>query len=350
MNRHQFELLAKQFRGGRIPLAEFADRVCGPMPGRESHGDGGSAVPQSGNVASRAPAPRLPVRSDHSHKGDHGHVLVIAGSRTMPGAAALTALAAAGSGCGLVTVATPSSAQPVVAGFSPVLMTVACPEDASGRLDSNARETIESCLERADVVAIGPGLGISPAVAALVERIYREVRLPVVVDADGLNCLASLAADPGQHAGPRVLTPHPGELRRLLQMPEPASDGHRGEELARLEQAAAGLAESAGVTIVAKSHRSLVTGNGLVWRVDSSCPGLAKAGSGDVLTGIVASLLAQGQVPLEAAVTACALHSLAGHAASRARTAIASIATDLIQHLPDAIREASAAWPPDRGR
>lgn len=354
MNRHQFELTAKQFRAGRIRLDDFADLLFG----------------QKQVAAEAGLLPRLPVRADDAHKGDFGHLLVIAGSRRMAGAAALTALAAARSGVGLVTVATPESARSTVAAASPALMVAGLPETVDGELADWPSAWNENLLARATAVVIGPGLGVSDAVRQLVQRLYRECSLPVLIDADGLNALAQSADwDPAAHAGPRVLTPHPGELKRLAaalcgwlqtQSSESGSNASAEESpaassssevvpadrLADGEDFARRLAATAKVVVVAKSHRTLVVDGDQSVRQERPQSGLAKAGSGDVLAGLIGGLLAQRAPAGVAAISGCGLHSLAGAAAVQKWGARSVLSADFIEHLPEAFRRAETDWSP----
>lgn len=157
--------------------------------------------------------PQLPPRPPSGHKGTFGHVLILGGSESMPGAPALAGLAALRSGAGLVTIATSREAQPITASFSPALMTT--PLTSANGLIAATAEQLEPLLDRADCVAVGPGLGQSPQLEPLLAELYRNFPGPLVVDADGLNNLAAARVDWSQHAGPRILTPHPGEYRRL---------------------------------------------------------------------------------------------------------------------------------------
>ena len=202
----------------------------------------------------------------------------------MPGAAGLVAMAAARSGCGLVTVVTPASAQPVIAGYSPVYMSWPVAETKEGWIASNAMEELESILERATILAIGPGLGTGNGAKRVVSQLYRDATIPVVIDADGLNVLAAEAIELEDHAGPRILTPHPGELRRLLGV---SMKVETPGELEQLEEAAAELAARSNIILVAKSHRTLVTDGSAKWRSSGGNSGMATGGTGDVLTGII---------------------------------------------------------------
>ena len=173
------------------------------------------------------PLPRLAPRKPDSNKGDFGKALLIGGSRGMAGSISLSGMAALRSGAGLVTVATADAAQPTVAGFEPSLITAALPSDSEGRIFTGALDKLRELADRATVVGCGPGLGHSAEITALVVGLYNELRLPMVVDADGLNALASLPDVGATHAGPRILTPHPGEFARTAaQEPDQYGRGH----------------------------------------------------------------------------------------------------------------------------
>ncbi|MBZ2180424.1 MAG: NAD(P)H-hydrate dehydratase [Acidobacteria bacterium] len=244
----------------------------------------------------------LAPRPVEGHKGTFGHVLAIGGAAGKAGAIGMTGLAALRMGAGLVTVATSAPVLP-----APELMTTPLAGDWP--------------LAGKDSVALGPGLGADPRVAGLV----RDCPLPLVVDADGLNALAG--ALPAACAGPRVFTPHPGEMARLL--------GRPVDE--RLADARA-LAAATGAIVVLKGHRTVIaTPGGLAALNPTGTPAMATAGSGDILTGLLAALLATAP-PWEATLAAVYLHGLAGELAAAALTERCVIATDLLAYLPEAIR------------
>lgn len=285
---------------------------------------------------------RLPGRRADSHKGDFGRVLVIGGARGMSGATMLSGAAALRSGAGLVQVATPASSQPIVAGYEPSYMTIALPEDEAGRIAPAADDLLQTALAAATVVAIGPGLGRSADTTALVTRLYRQSAQPLVCDADALNALCEQPEVLDQAAGERVLTPHPGEFRRLATavgqpLPERADATTRAE----YEAAAIALAARWRCVVVLKGHRSLITDGTLQSHNSTGNPGMARGGSGDVLTGIVAALLAQGLAPFAAAQLAAEAHGRAGDLAAAELGVLGMIASDLVKFLPAALRELS---------
>lgn len=273
------------------------------------------------------PAPR---RID-AHKHDFGRVLVVAGSRGMAGAAAIAGMAALRSGAGLVTIATVESVQQTVAGFCPAVMTVGLPEEG-GRMAAESLPRIEELAASASVVAIGPGLGRSAALDTMVESLVERLTLPMVIDADALNALATAPSVLGRSAGPRVLTPHAGELERLLGR---APEGTAEQRL----QAAAELPlrfPQAHLVVLLKGHGTVVSDRASIAVNPTGNPAMATAGCGDVLTGVIAGLLAQRLGAFESARLGAWLHGAAGdHAAARWVEAPV-IATDVLDCLPAA--------------
>lgn len=291
---------------------------------------------------SETPLPRLPERDPVSHKGDFGRAMLIGGSRGMAGAAAMAGLACLRGGAGLVTIATPRSAAPAVAAFSPAYTTMPLVEDDEGRAHwANASE-FDRLASDYDAWAIGPGLGPVDAAAALTAHLYASWLAPVVVDADGLNGLARYEETRGplldRPAGPRVLTPHPGEFARLVGDAGLAAMATGGDQ-PRVEAARvlAARDDSGGTVVVLKGHRSVVT-DGQRYAINpTGNPGMATGGCGDVLTGLITALLCQGLPPLDAARLAVYAHGLAGDLAAAEFGQVSLIATDLIAYLPKAL-------------
>ena len=207
INRHEFQKFAKQFRSGRLSLSEFTAAVC---PGGADAENEFSEESFDNELIHL----RMPVRPAHSHKGDFGRVLFIGGSAEMPGAIALSGLAALRMGTGLATVVTPQEARTIVASYSPCLMTVGAASKDGLFSTAAAPALIDKC-DWADVVAIGPGMGRSRSCQKIVRSIYRHLAKPVVLDADAINNLADRRVDLRRHAGDRILTPHPGEFTRM---------------------------------------------------------------------------------------------------------------------------------------
>jgi NAD(P)H-hydrate epimerase len=249
--------------------------------------------------------PALPVRAPDSHKGDHGTVLVVAGSRRFPGAAILTALGAGRAGAGLVRCALPAGCLPCVVPAVPFATVLPSPEGEGGGLAEAAAEIIVAASFAADVLVLGPGLGDDDGTGRLVRQLLERVALPVVLDADGLNHVARLGLDVlRERHEPTVLLPHPGEFARLGGGTVPAADE-------RVDRAAA-LARDTGCVVVLKGRHTVVTDGARVYVESAGNPGMAVGGMGDVLAGVTGALLARIPAPAEAAALAVHLHALAG--------------------------------------
>ena len=272
----------------------------------------------------------LPQRPDDGHKGTFGHALIIAGSRGFTGAAKLAAESACRSGAGLVTVATPETQQAVVAAGLLEAMSIGLPATPD---DTIATEALELALETAaerDAVGIGPGLSQSPATIDFVRAFVAACPKPIVIDADGLNALAGkteLLQATNERA---VVTPHPGEMARI--------SGFLTEEIQsnRLASASA-FAKSHRCVVVLKGRHTVIAGPGGEELVNTTGnAGLATGGTGDVLTGLIAGLLAQGCNAFDAAALGVFVHGLAGDIAADAMTQRGMIASDVCDCIPDA--------------
>ena len=274
----------------------------------------------------------LPRRPAEGHKGIFGFALIIGGSRGMAGAISLAGMAALRGGAGLVRLAVPDMCVETVAGFEPSYMTVPLPCDADGRIIAAVDFLLNQDLEWATAVALGPGIGRSEELDRLVPSFYREIPRPLVVDADALNALASegIPALP-EDAPPRILTPHPGELARLLGGAKPLP-----EELGAIADA---FAAEHRVTLILKGHQTRVTDGERVYINQTGNPGMGTGGSGDILTGVVTALLCQGLSPWDAARLGVYVHGRAGDLAAAELGQIGMIASDLVRFLPRALRE-----------
>jgi ADP-dependent NAD(P)H-hydrate dehydratase len=275
--------------------------------------------------------PTLPPRPRDSHKGRFGFVLLIAGSRGMAGAAALCGASALRSGAGLVRVASPASVQPTVASFEPSYMTYPLPEDADGLIQLEAaRPILAGLIAPVDVVAVGPGLGQSDDVRRLIRYLIAETDKPLVIDADGLNALASQTELLATLKRPVVITPHPGEFARLsgMDVAKVQSD--------RINHAAAFAGQSESLIVVLKGAGTVVTDGRRYFINSTGNPGMATGGTGDVLTGVVAALLGQKLPAFEAAQLGVYIHGLAGDIARDQNGEIGLVAGDLVDALPDA--------------
>ncbi len=287
--------------------------------------------------------PRRPARSDRSHKGDFGRVLLIAGSRGMSGAATLAALGALRSGAGLVRVAAPATAAGLVATGEPSLMTLPLPEDADGQIDDACWSALEESLRWCDVAAAGPGLGQSSGVARVVDRLCDGFAGPLVLDADALNALAAgnAAALLRRARESTVLTPHPGEIARLCRTLN-LSGEPGGDDDARRRCAQSACAKT-GAIVVLKGHRTVVASRSRCFVNSTGNPGMAAGGMGDVLTGAVAALIAQRLNAFDAAALAVFAHGLAADRLSRRIAACGYLAREVADELPAALQECDRA-------
>ncbi len=274
--------------------------------------------------------PRLKPRAVDAHKGDFGKVCIIAGSIGMSGAAALAGRSALRAGAGLVRVATPKSVLPVVASIEPSFTTIPLPEDNSGRISAKAINIILEAVVQNDALAFGPGIGTSGGLRSILEILLEQDDLKLVVDADGLNNLAGIKDWPGKCKAKMILTPHPGEMKRLWSglYRELLPDGR--------QQQAAQLAQQTKNVVVLKGAGTVVTDSEKVYINKTGNPGMATAGSGDVLTGVITALLGQGLSDFDAAVLGVYVHGLAGDIAAEKLGQVGMITTDIIDALPEA--------------
>jgi len=289
-------------------------------------------VPPKGQLYGKAAAGRaLPLRPRHAHKGSFGHVLVVAGSEGKSGAAHLASLAAVRAGAGLVTLACPSGLGEVLEIKTTEVMTVPVADTGSRAFSSQAREALLALADQRDVVAMGPGVGLHGQSVALMQALAAGIARPLVIDADGLNAFAEdpdgLTVLKGREA-PTILTPHPGEAARLLA--SSPSEINRDRVGAARE-----LSSRTASVVLLKGAASVVADvDGRVMVNPTGGPGLASGGTGDVLTGIVAALLAQGLTPFEAAAVGAYLHGAAADEIESRQGAAGLLAGDLADTLP----------------
>ncbi|MEE9370765.1 MAG: NAD(P)H-hydrate dehydratase [Sedimentisphaerales bacterium] len=274
--------------------------------------------------------PKLKPRKVGGHKGDFGKVCIIAGSVGMSGAAALAGRAALRAGACLVRVATAESALPIVASIEPSYTTAALPEDNAGRISAKAINCILNLISDNDCLAFGPGVGTSGGLQSIVEVLIEQEKLPLVIDGDGLNNLSKIKGWPGKLRAKLILTPHPGEMKRLWE------GLFRGELPADRQQQAEQLAEHTKSVVVLKGAGTVVTDGQKVYINKTGNPGMATAGSGDVLTGAITALIGQGLSNFDAAVLGVYIHGLAGDIAAEKTGQISLMATDIIESLPQA--------------
>ncbi len=284
--------------------------------------------------------PTLPKRKRNSHKGDYGRILIVGGSCGMIGAPALAAKSALRAGAGLVTIATPETVQLTIAQLAPCATSIPI-DQTNGTINSSGvnkliRITIQE--KKFDVVAIGPGLGNAKGIPEFIFTLIEE-GIPTVIDADGINLLAKTNWTEKLHTN-CIITPHPGELARLLKTTTNEIQNHR---LQSAQKAANLMKKGKNDTpiCVLKGHKTIVT-DGIKYYINTTGnPGLATGGSGDVLTGIIAGLLGQGLTPFQSACLGVYIHGLAGDLAAKTLTETSLIASDLIDYLPLAFKKFS---------
>ncbi len=271
----------------------------------------------------------LPKRPGWGHKGTFGHGLVVAGSREMAGSAYLTARAMLRSGAGLVTLAVPES----IAGWYPPgeLLVVPIPETEQGTFGEVSLQKLRGLLERKQVLVLGPGMSRGEDVTVVVKTLLERWQGPVVLDADAINCLQRqeswLETIPLEQRSQWVLTPHPGEMARLTGTDIPTIN-HQRPQVVRESQ------RKLGSVILLKGAPTVTAGAGRVVFNSSGNPGMGSAGMGDVLTGVIGSLLAQGMTPMDAAVVGAYAHGLAADQAAGVLGERGLVANDVLERLP----------------
>lgn len=275
----------------------------------------------------------FPPRPRESHKGTYGHLLVVAGSEGYTGAAALASLSALRVGTGLVTLGVPESLHDLMEIKLTEVMTKPLPETKQRTVSLRAVDPILDALQKCHALAVGPGLSVHPEVSYLLENLLSKVEVPVVLDADGLNAIADNPEVLKSCNAPVVITPHPGEMSRLCKLSVHQVQKNR-------LQVAKEFAQSYGVTVVLKGHRTVVADpKGNVYINSTGNPGMATGGTGDVLTGIIGGFLAQGLQPVQAATAGVFLHGLAGDFAAREKSESGLIAGDILEKLPYTMKE-----------
>ncbi len=291
-------------------------------------------------ITARNVAPMIGPRPRAANKGNYGHVLVVGGSFGKAGAAAMAGMSVLRVGAGLSTIATAKSALPTVAGFHPEVMTEPLEETEAGTISMRALEygRIDALAQGKTVLAIGPGISRHPETSEFVRTIVSKSKTPIVLDADGLNAFEGRAQELRSHGQALVITPHPGEMARLVGS-NPAAVQRDRINIART------FAREHELIVVLKGHRTLVADpGGTIWVNTTGNPGMATGGTGDILTGMTAGLIAQNPKQiLEAVIAAVYLHGLAGDVAREAMGEQSLVATDLIRALPEAMKRARKA-------
>jgi len=294
--------------------------------------------------------PAIPTRSRDAHKGDFGHVLVIAGSPGMTGAGCLAARSAQRAGAGLVTLALPKGLNLVAEITLGSIMSMPLPETAGGVLGMDAARAVLDGAGGFDAFVLGPGLRAGEETGRMVRVLAAELPGPVVIDADGLNALAGRVRDvlcgrAAAHGGRAVtvLTPHPGEMARLMGL------GSAAEVQADREGAARRLAAETAAVVVLKGRGTVVTDGQRLTVNGTGNPGMASGGMGDVLTGLVAGLVCQGLSGFDASHLAVFAHGLAGDMAARRLGELSLSAEDVLECVPEVFRAMEAAARDARG-
>jgi NAD(P)H-hydrate epimerase len=284
-------------------------------------------------ITAREIAPLIGPRPLAANKGNFGHVLVIGGSVGKAGSVAMAGIAALRTGAGLSTVATPKSVLGTVAGFHPEVMTEPLDETDAGSISTRASGEVDTLIKGKTVLAVGPGISRNPETSEFVRSLVVKSKLPLVLDADGLNAFEGRANELNGKGRTLVITPHPGEMARLA-----------GSTIAAVQRdrinVARTFAREHELIVVLKGHRTLVAQpDRTVWVNTTGNPGMATGGTGDILTGMVAGLIAQNPERIvEAVFAAVHLHGLAGDVARESVGEHSMVATDLVKALPEAFR------------
>jgi len=275
----------------------------------------------------------LSRRNKKAHKNTYGHDLILAGSPSMLGASALCGLSAMRSGAGLVTIGVPQSCNLTLQKkISPVIMTKPLKETKERTLSFSAYQQIKDILPQYDAIAIGPGLSQNTSTKRLILKVIENAQKPLVIDADALNALSGNYKVLKVTKTPKILTPHPGEMARLTHLKKKTIEENR-------TKAAQDFAKKTGCIVLLKGYRTVVASSGgKIYINKTGNPGMATAGSGDVLTGMIVAFLGQGIEPFEAAKGAAYLHGKAADLAVKKIARASLIATDIIDHIPKALQ------------
>jgi hydroxyethylthiazole kinase-like uncharacterized protein yjeF len=324
------------------PAHIFGMLTTGPIPVSQI-GSPEEAIVSSLNLNVITPWDVVSVigpRPPTANKGDFGHILVLGGSLGKAGAPAMAGMAALRTGAGLSTVATAKCVVHTVAGFHPELMTEPLEQTEEGTISGKlpTRRRIDALIQGKTVLAVGPGISRNQETAKLMRSLVSKCEIPMVLDADGLNAFEGHVAELNGTGRSLVITPHPGEMARLV-----------GSSVAAVQRdrlnVARTFAREHGVIVVLKGHRTVIAEpDGVVWVNTTGNPGMATGGTGDILTGMVAGLIAQNRERItEAVIAAVHLHGLAGDVACETMGEQSLVATDLLTALPEAFRRVQKA-------
>ena len=279
--------------------------------------------------------PKLNPRKRNSHKGSYGRVLVLAGSPGLTGAAYLCSKAALRSGSGIVTLGVPESLNPIMEAKLTCVMTHPLPETKASTLSNKGKKKIMKLCESHDVVALGPGLSQQPETRELILWLIQNIDRNMVIDADGLNALSDKVNVLHKIKRHAVLTPHPGEMSRLGSAKNVQKE-RLGTATKFVQSIQKKLNNEGKLTLVLKGDKTIVANSRKVYVNRTGNPGMATAGTGDVLTGIIASLIGQGYDVFDASQLGVYIHGLAGDIAAKKKGEHSMIASDIIECLPDA--------------
>jgi NAD(P)H-hydrate epimerase len=276
-------------------------------------------------------AKRIKSRSRGAHKGVFGHVFVLAGSEGLTGAAYLTSQAALLSGSGLVTLGIPKGLNAIMEMKLTEVMTLPLGETKDGALKKSCEGRILDFARKAQALAIGPGLSREEETGELVRGLLKKIDKPIVLDADGINAFERQVEGLNDRKAPLVMTPHPGELSRII-----------GTGIGDIQRDRARWAEEASkrfdAIVVLKGYKTVVADGGSIYINESGNPGMATGGTGDILTGVIASLIGQGLGPFGAAKLGCYVHGVAGDLAVREVGEVSLKASDVLDFLPKAFK------------
>lgn len=273
---------------------------------------------------------QFPKRPQDSHKGTFGHILNISGSKLYTGAAILSSLSALKIGAGYVTLATVEDCTNIVHSYTPDIPIIELKQTSKGTISSKNTISVINQSQNYEVISIGSGLGQDEETTRFVADFVTQNQKPIVIDADGLNSISNSEID--KIGGKSIITPHPKELSRLIKVPVEIIQSER-------DYYAIETAKNLDTIVVLKGHNTIVTDGKQIYINKSGCSALAKAGSGDVLTGMITGLLAQTNNPFNSAILGVYLHGLAGDIAAESLTEYGVLASDLLNFIPSAIKK-----------
>lgn len=298
-------------------------------------------------------SPLIPVRLRYSHKGNYGHVLIVAGSKGKTGAALMATKACLRSGAGLVTLGVPETLSEIFQSRVTEEMTLFLPDKGDGTLSQKAIKVILDFLnDKATTLAIGPGIGVSSDTKKILGTLIKSSTRPMVIDADGINSIMGGKTIFLKSKAPIILTPHPGEMVRLLNLTSAYLEKRGNGQITSIQDiekdrinVALSFSKERGVYLVLKGVPTIIADpDGKVYINSTGNPGMATAGAGDVLTGMIAGFLSQGLSPVHASILGVYMHGFAGDIAASKKGEHSLIATDIIQTIPLAFKSLSHGY------